>query len=206
MTILKLTHDLFLELDFLVRTEAGCALSVFHWMEKKGRFGYFSWQPEGCYLNSEITEGAGCCCERLLIKIANQIETDRFAKGFRLEMDWGAIPKNLIYKFIVFHEMGHRLFDSNEWNLDISPSDRTTLHLFYVCNEVRADRYGWKRLFAKEAFPVRSDRRNSLEEITEFMDSHKEWFLKEPRKVIQISTDPKEIIPIAHIKGRIPWA
>ena len=207
MAIIKLTPRLFREFDILVRTKAGCCLSVFDWMDDQSCFAYYSHFPEGVYLNSEVTGGPGCCCEKTFIKVSNQINTDRFAKDPRPEMNFGVIPKDDIYKFLILHEISHRLFDLLEINLPIFPTDMAKVRLFFLANELRADRYAWYSLFPGEAFPERTDKDVSLlDKIGELMDSHKEWFPRDPEKIDPISTDPKEMIPVSHIKEGIPWA
>jgi len=227
MAIIRLTPELFREFDILVRTEAGCVLSVFDWTDQKS-FASFSYQAEGVYKNSDVREGPGCYCEVPFIKLPNQIDTDRFVRESGREMDYGAVPKDCIYRFLIFHEIGHALygycnlpFAENLRRHDVETQVRLS-NLFHAANELRADRYAWNRLFPGRPFPNRPDQEEilkknnllseistpirSFDEIWKFMDSHKEWFPSEPKKVDPISINPKEMVPISHIKEGIPWA
>lgn len=216
---IRLTPKQFREFDILVRKKAGSPLSVFDSKDEPNRFGYYTPYPEGVYLNSDITEGPGCCREVSFIRVANQIDTDRFARDTEREIDRGAIPKDCIYRFIIFHEMSHKLRDRRDWEFvkefaEIVPGrdfkafeGRERLsNLFYAANEVRADRFAWESLFPGKLFPRRAEKNGFLEKVKKFMASHKEWFPSEPRKVDPISINPKEMIPISHIKKGIPWA
>ena len=205
MSIIKITPEMFRELDILTRTEVGCPLSIFDHQEND-EFGFVSFQPEGVYRHLAIREAHGCCCEKVIIHVANQIDIDEFYCTRRPEMNYGRIPEWSIYRFIVLHEIGHRLFDIPELLLSFPLSDRDKVRLFLIANEVRADRYAWKNLFPWESFPLKSDDPELLKRVKSFRRSYRDCFLKKPRDLIPISTDPGEMVPIAHVENGIPWA
>lgn len=206
MPVIKLTPNLFRELDILTRTETGCPLSVFNHSESPWEFGSFSFQPEGLFKEVEIQESPGCCCEREIIKIANQIDLEAFYSAQRPEMDWRFIPEDLIYQFIVFHEIGHCLFDLPDILWMFNVRDDAKRCLFFTANEVRTDRFGWKKLSPGRPLPKKRGNGGLLGEVKSFTKRHPDWFPKEPKRIIPISTDPGKMIPVSHVKKRIPWA
>lgn len=160
--VIKLTPELFRELDILIRTEAGSPLSVFESKDKPHTFAYYTPYAEGVYFYSDIIEGSGCCREVSFIRVANQIDINRFGEDTEREKDRGTIPKDYIYRFLIFHEMSHKLRDRRDFELvkefaEIVPgydfnafkARERLSNLFYAANELRADRYAWERLFSR---------------------------------------------------------
>ncbi len=208
MAIIKLTPELFRQLDILARTKAACPLSVFDSEKEPYHFASFSFQPEAVYKHLDLIESPGCCCEKTFIKVSNRIDTEKFGQTRTAEIDFGAIPRDDIYKFLVFHEISHKLFDFCEWLLPVFRNGIAERNRFYAVNQIRADRYAWKTLYPRKRLPKRALNKEDKEvfiEAIKFMDLHKEWFPKEPRKVDPISINPKEMVPVSHIKNGIPW-
>src|SRR3990167_3259683 len=175
---IKLTPRLFRQLDIITRTEGGCPLEVIDHKEMDGNFAYFSFWVLGVYENRNKK---GPLAEKMLIQIANQIDVAKFKTVWRRELDWSKIPVHKIYRFLIFHELGHRLFDIDEFCL---PSDILMdigkRRLFHGANELRADRYAWMRIFPEKPLPIRRENKDYIKPIITFMKSHKQLFSAAP--------------------------
>ncbi len=206
--VITLTPRLFREIDILSRKNAGRPVEVLDYREIPGDFGHLNFMGSDVVcLDSRKEFGPGNIKEMGLIKIVNQINLMAFKSVFRPEMDYGKVPWESIYYFVVWHEIGHRLFDSHEllWPEGVF-TDPKLRKLFYWAMEARADRFAWGKISSK-SFPKVRDSRPEMKDVNEVIKSYPEYFSGKPRFVPEeISTEPYEYVPMSYAKKGIPWA
>ncbi len=95
----------------------------------------------------------------------------------RPEIDWRAIPEEQALEFVLWHEIGHRVWNFSMIDLIIQRSKFCAHDRFRVsrCNEVLADRFAWDKVCPGEELPAKrgltvSDREGLDDDIAEFKD------------------------------------
>jgi len=201
MAIIKLTPELFRELDILARREAGKPLKVVDWREMEGAFARQSIWAAPLYL--DINEPY--LTERGVIEIANQIDTDKFYSTKRPELDWRAIPKEQIYRFLVLHEIGHIRCGIDLVDL-FKFFPLLGRNMAIMASELLADRYAWTNLFPDKDLPIRKGTKTLRKRIEAFIRRYGRFFPSEPRKPDPLPIDPTKFVPREHVEQGIPWA
>lgn len=149
----------------MARSKYGTVIVVRTRADMGGSWGLNTRWREPVYRNIAITDGPGSRAEVPGITIAAEIELEEFAECERPEMDWGAIPPNDVYRFIVLHEIGHRLHNFSPFEL------LSRGHLEQWCgrlsrvNEALADRFAWNELYPGSSLPKRAKSAGAAAEI-----------------------------------------
>ena len=155
-------------------------------------------------LDMNATPRRGHYCGGIWVK--NLINVDLFHATPRPEMDWGAIPVEDIYRFLILHEIGHCLNNYNEWDIvgNVSwDSEKGRLYgTMKAINEVLADRYAWEALFPGKPLPIRHRRKTAIKDRMKKLDRH--FKMKEFKKDL-LPVDPAKYIPMSHEKHGIPF-
>lgn len=94
-----------------------------------------------------------------MVTLAERINVAAFRSCIRPELDWADIPANLIYDFILWHEIGHKADNYDQIDFftgkcrqqeDFARLNRALLR----ANEVLADRYAWAKIFPSRPLPI----------------------------------------------------
>jgi len=227
MAIIKLTPELFRELDILARREGGKPLKVVDWRKMEGAFAQQSVWAAPLYVDINKPH----LTEKGVIEIANQIDTDKFYSTKRPELDWRAIPKEQIYRFLVLHEIGHIKCGINlvdlfkffpllgyefiqteeglwmEWPpREVRLRAIRKRNMAIMASELLADRYAWTHLFPDKDLPIRKGTKTLRKRIEAFIRRHSRFFPSEPRKPNPLPIDPTKFVPREHVEQGIPWA
>lgn len=207
--IIKLTPALFRRLDVIARTMAGRPIRILTASEMKGDFAHIKGMCSCVYQDAnEVHNGRGLLAELAVIDLANKIDVEAFHRCPRPEMDWRAIPENLIYDFLVQHEVGHCRMDPC-LVFDMPREIERSRELYDLCMqtlEMRADRYAWKALFPGNAIPKRRGSRSLVRRMLELQKRFDTLFFKKPRTRKPITTDPNKMVPMNHVRDGIVWA
>jgi len=176
---LYLTPEVFQMLDAIARSKIGYSILV------------LPFEKIGGFASVDVLR---------VIKLANKICLPIFYNGPRPEMDYSGVPLEMVYEFLVWHEIAHVVlgavgieFTGWWWEMD-----SWIRRLFVAEMERRADKYAWEMLFPNIPMPVRKDklvhlemlrvlfpnfplpeRKDpgiNLEILNEFADKHKDFF------------------------------
>lgn len=199
-SVVRLTPAQYRRFHALAKREAGAALAVSSY-QKLGAWGQFSCMADSVVKNAAAPRDVQLGDEVACITLASRINVDKLHAATRPEMDWSAIPKALVYEFIFWHEVGHRLdnFDAFDFMTSKYRSypdfHRWHRHLNRA-NEVLADRFAWNRLFPGR--PMAVAKQHSPEYLRE-LDAHIEQFSRDvPRAKYKVRPLPEgraEYIP-----------
>lgn len=151
--VLYLSRTQYREFSALAKQIGGCVLDVKTFSEMRG-WGAYNPLALGVWENAASSQSV--LHEHATISIANRINLRQFRASKRPEIDWFAIPNELVFKFVFWHEMGHRLYNFCPFNAIVRAGSNIYPKV-RLANEVLADRYAWKSLFSEKALPVRSD-------------------------------------------------
>lgn len=226
--IVHLDSGTFRRLDVLARTKAGAPIEVMEPEDMGPFFACGGFQTVFTKINEKITRSFSSFAfahehdHRVetwdpvtVIRLVNQIEVEQFRAAEKPELDYAFIPDELIFDFVVWHEIGHirirpGLIDityaCNGWPQKSTKQERLMGKLVL---ERKADRYAWRRLFQKAPYPIKgfSNGCPSIQELDEFEKSHKGFFRWSYRKRKPISTDPCEVVPKGNVRLMrvMPW-
>ena len=205
MSYLALTPEHFQELDAMARTLAGRVIEVQDYRNSlldEKTFAAIPWMTTDVILDMHATPLRGSYCGGIFVK--NMIDVDLFRTTARPEMDWGAIPEEDIYRFLILHEIGHCLNNYDyDWWLQDRDSEKGQLYgIVRGVNEVLADRYAWEALYPGKPFPVKRGRKAAIKELMGKLDGH---FKMKDLKNERLPVDPAKYVPAAHEKHGIPF-
>lgn len=205
MSYLALTPEHFQELDAMARTMAGRVVNVRDYQDNfldEKVFAEVSVMVTDVILDMHENPLRRHHCGEILVK--NLIDTDLFRATTRPEMDWGAIPEEDIYRFIILHEIGHCLNNYDyEWWLPERDSEKGQLYgIVKRINEVLADRYAWEALYPGKPLPVKHRRKTVIKELMKKLDRH---FKMKDLKKERLPVDPAKYVPWSHEKHGIPF-
>lgn len=207
--IINLTPALFRRLDVIARTMAGRPIRILTAAEMKGDFAHIKVMCSCVYQDTnEVQNGRGPLAEMVVIDLANKIDAEAFYRCPRPEMEWRAIPENLIYEFLVQHEVGHCRMDPC-LVFDLPREIERSRELYTLCMktlEMRADRYAWKALFPERPIPKRRGCRSLVRRMLELQRQYATLFFRKPRTRNPITTDPNQMVPMNHVRDGIVWA
>ena len=204
--ILKLTENQFRELDVLVRKKAGKVLKLYQ-HESRDDFGYWSAWAGDVVIDTTKMDAQYTMAEKGIINLANQIDVKRLKATKRPEMDWGKLPVDKIYEFIVFHEIAHTKQNTIDIAFKLRNSKGSGLAM-----EVNADRQAFKWLFPDTTFPVKNDLTSDNKKvINEVLAEFEEYLcfddlLEDRPKELQLPVEPNRYMPLSHFKHGIPFA
>lgn len=87
--------------------------------------------------------------EQPFISVAEVWPASYMAEAFRPEMDWDAVPRERAHEFVLWHEIGHSLwnFPAVEVEFRREEYDQAFRYKVRKCNEILADRFAWLKLF-----------------------------------------------------------
>jgi hypothetical protein len=169
-TLEWLTPDLLSELKSIARIRGGCII------EDKNENDMIFGLAASMYHEGDMDlKGRTVSCNT--IHLSRLIDVDRFQSAFTPEMNFGGIPRDQIYRFVVYHEIGHALLDpkvKNMWTANGVDEDKT--RLLKLARELRADRYAWKSLFPSQPLPKRQGCESMVASVESFIRDHKDLF------------------------------
>ena len=206
MSYLALTPEHFQELDAMARTLAGRVIEVYDYRDNKHldkeEFGAVTWMATDVILDMHATPLRGHYCGGILLK--NLIDVDLLRATTRTEMDWGPIPEEDIYRFIIFHEIGHCLnnYEYEGWLYEWGSEKYKLQGSVRWINEVLADRYAWEALYPGKPFPVKHRRKTAIKALMRKLDRH---FKMRDYKKKQLPPGPAKYVPMLHEKHGIPF-
>lgn len=193
--VLKLSPQLFEDLDEIARQQ-GFALDISTFEDMSQAWGRYSNLCGSAYTDARKPFGPGSTANLPYVTLAAEINLELLRSTKRPELDWAAIPDDKIFRFILWHELGHGLHNFCELDLltlggksnkvaniesklayealqNIHPSIRMKLHR---ANEVLADRFAWEKLFPNKTMPVIEEtvdyferRQADIDEIAQFI-------------------------------------
>lgn len=168
--LLWLTPDLLSELVLTARVLGACKIEVKEETDMMGLAAYIyhdgDWDFKGRTVNGNT------------ISLSSTIDVEKFHAELRPEMNFGEIPRDHIYRFVVYHEVGHALLDPKKkaiWTARGTVDDEKTQMLKLAC-ELRADRYAWSSLFPSRPLPREKGRESMVGRLEDFMRENKELF------------------------------
>jgi hypothetical protein len=181
--LVYLTPDLLSELASIARTKGGCVLEV---KDARNMTNIGQYESSFAYILFEGDIGfGGHTVRRNTISLINVIDVEALRTLHRPEMSYESIPRDQIYRFIIYHEIGHALLNPI-WpkskiirNIDGTVNQDET-EIVQWAGEMRADRFAWKSLFPLQPFPRREGCESMVRSLEAVMWSHKDLFA-EPR-------------------------
>lgn len=204
--VLRLTTRQYRRFHALAKREAGAALNV-QCFKSLGAWGQFTFMASGVVRNAAAPRDVQQNDEVPCITLASQVNVSKLKATSRPEMDWSAIPEPLIYEFIFWHEVGHRLDNFDPFDLMVSkyrgrPDFAEWQRRFARANEVLADRYAWNRLFPGRPLPV-APRHSAayLREVNEDIEQLSRDFQKGRYKVRPLPEGVGEYIPMGMLRS-----
>jgi len=165
-----LTPDLLTKFAFIARALVGAIIETKKESDMMGLGAYVFHEGQ--------TDFVGQTMHQPRITLSASIDVDKFYAKESPEMDWRKIPRDNIYTFLVYHEMGHVLLGPKPRiirNTDGSKNDNES-ELFVAASELRADRFAWKALFPHEPLPVRRDKERTVQLVEAYIRDHKEFY------------------------------
>lgn len=144
-----------------------------------------------------------------MITLSNKVNIDIFAQCKRPEMDRSKIQPNLIYPFIVAHELTHKkygdtvamIFAHQEFGRDLLPAI-----------EMRADREAWAAIYPGMPLPRNKETKRRIKHLESILDrlydymNGNHWNGRGPYQRKPLSTARGTWVPMDHIKYGIPWS
>ena len=151
--VIYLTKTDYRELAEITKKEASALLEVSTY-SRLGAWGRYNPFVMGAYADARYPNSQ--LSEHSVITIADRVNVDKLKSTNRPEIDWGKIPDKMIYRFIVWHEIGHRVNNFCQFRLWANQEvDREILlPKLRRANEVLADRYAWQQLFPGQPVPI----------------------------------------------------
>jgi hypothetical protein len=200
--VLVLTPELFADLDCIARAH-GSAVEVVRAEDMRDTVGRINALKGDGYKDSRVREGV-CMTDLSIIEIANRIDCGEVWSWTRPELDYSKIAAKDMYHFVVWHEIGHRAQNLWGWyNIAASLENREVLHWL---NEVRADRFAWKKIYPRKRLPVSASAERTQADIAESMPRMEALFLREQFRPRPLPADPHLMVPASHVRRGIPWA
>ncbi len=191
----------------MARTEYGCVIVVREAASMPGTFGQYSPWRVGVYKDAEVRDAPGCCAEVPGITIANEIDEAAFATCERPEMDWAAIPRADIYRFVFLHEAGHRVNNLSPAAMLLNDEFRSSAKraALYRVNEALADRFAWSHLYPRRRFPRARLPRSYFKRLDQEMDELQRALPLTNPRVRTLPCKPGAYIPREHVEAGIPF-
>lgn len=204
-----LTPEMLREFTIVSKTEAGLPLQVVKSEElDSGAFAEICYFAIPTYTDARRGDIPGNFIETCTISIVNKISIDSFHKTKRPEMDWSRVPEESIYKFLLFHEISHFLYDLNPGLAmrEFPGNEGYEKYCFAMAiNEKRADEYAWSRLFPKKRMPKKHIPRDIRRKINSFLEKYGHLFRSTPRIIKPLPIDDWAMVPVKHMRKGIPF-
>lgn len=95
--------------------------------------------------------------EQPLITIAESFCIKQMQNTNRPEINWAAIPTDKAIDFVLWHEIGHHLWNFCQFDIFLKKLtvDKNMLYRVRKCNEILADRFAWGKLFPDKKLPIK---------------------------------------------------
>ena len=172
----RLTPEQYQRLSALAREKRTC-LELVASSEIGGAFGTFDCMVGDVFLDA--ADDSRWMGERIIIKLAIDIDVDRFRETARPEIDWSALADDEIHLFVLQHELGHRVdnyctYDMPTRELPNEVREKCSRYVRWA-NEILADRYAWNMVRPGEQMPIGEHGRKNADLIVEtlaFLDQH----------------------------------
>jgi hypothetical protein len=207
---LTITPGMLRELTVISKTEAGLPLYV----KKSEDFREVAfaelnfWSLPVCK-DSRLGLIPGNLIEKARIEITNKIDLEQFHNTPRPNMDWRKVPEDLIYKFLIYHEVGHNLCGTHPVDFIIMAGrGEITWEEYRIAiavHEIWADKYAWQKLFPKKRVPTKWASPQFRQRVDNFMKKHSALFSKPHQKVEPLPIDDWAMVPLEHVKNGIPF-
>jgi hypothetical protein len=210
-----LTPDVFRAIDILARRHAGRPFRIMAPSEMEGDWGRMQVMADNVYADLRRLSNHGSRSlfrEIGIFEIANQINVAEFHAASRPEIDLSLVPKERIYEFVAWHEIGH-VVDNFSW-LDSIRNEAwmaladTNTHdnARHKLNEILADRYAWSRMFPERSLPIRQGCEGIAFWAEEWEGRLLELGIRRGRlNERRLGTTAVTFVPTSHVK-RIPWS
>ena len=205
---LVLTPKTLRRLDLIAR-QYGTVLQVRPPKEMGRAWGRTGGLVEGVY--RDLKKPILTCFETTLIDIAPRLPVSTFWATRRPEIDWSAVPRDKVWEFLVWHEIGHLYDNFNFFGVflakdHLSEADRNERFKAVNCiNEVLADRYAWAKICPDVSLPIGASRTVSADYVEQWMarlDTQLERIKRVPKPLPQAR---HQCIPWRHLKEGIPF-
>lgn len=196
-----LTPPQFRALDKRCQAIAGRPLRVYRKSERPV-FGCINYFASACCIDLVALsgDGSGAWREYGLLEVASEISIDRWNNAIRPEIDLRRVPAGRIHEFVVWHEIGHRL--DNYCHFDAQTKRCHEWDDIREVNEVLADRFAWRAMFPGERLPVREGC-SHVDDWLRNWEARLEGFPRGPKwPIVPLA----EVIPVEHLKRKIPWS
>jgi len=167
--LISLSYNLYNELASLAK-QGGCIMEL---RKKENMCGANGWFYKKGYLDFDGRE-----IHNNTIYLLEPIDVDLFYSFIPTELDGRKIPRDQIYRFVVYHEIGHALLDPLQksiWHANGTLNEDKMRLLKGAC-ELRADRYAWESLFPSQPLPKTEGCQFLVAKLEAFMIEHKNLF------------------------------
>ncbi|MBU0514797.1 MAG: hypothetical protein KJ621_08495 [Proteobacteria bacterium] len=208
---ITLDRETFIRLDAAARAKAGLTIHMAEPEELGPNFAVLPGMSLDHYIDARRTTGRGCKREKRGLLLANKVNLAKFWATPRPELDYSAIPAEVVFDFLVWHEIGHFVKGPDMLLAYVDhgchPGTRKGW-LAYFLTEVRADRYAWGVAMPGQEIPVKEGQRADfpgLAEMNDFEAAHPELFGGPDTNPRPLSSAPGYMVPDRHIKRGTPW-
>lgn len=207
--VLKLTRSAYREFHYLVKREAGVCLQVSSYKKLGKSWGTYELWALPAYRNALAPADVRRFDEVAMISLADRINLDVFKACARPELDWGAVPDERVYEFIVWHEIGHKRDNFSMIDFMVHPAYRTTDSLKYWhgailrANEVLADRFAWEKIFPGRPMAIAPARtREYLQKLNDDIEHLERDFVRGKYTPRPLPAGFAEYVPTAMLEDK----
>lgn len=143
------------------------------------------------------------------ISLAKSFCIDQMKSSNRPEMDWSAIPADKIIDFILWHEIGHKLWNFCEFDvfLKLKNINQRLIYKVRKYNEVLADRFAWKKLFPEESLPIKSQiNKSEIKEIKQGIEELSKHLILKLKAPKPLPAGRYKIVPLSMLENEYTLA
>lgn len=201
-----LTPKLYRQLDLVAR-KFGTAIQVEPL--KGGTWGKVEPLAQGLY--EDLRDPSKGMLEQSLISVTNRINVNHFWLAKRPELDLSGIPRERIFEWVVYHEIGHLLHNYSVMDVYLNSADdicsdlRRWMWRASVVNEVLADRFAWETMFPGRQLPKSAFGVEFSEKVSGAMaEMHFRFGDPVRRTRAPLPTDELTMVPWRHIAHGVP--
>jgi hypothetical protein len=155
---------------------------------------------QGCYGSWSRT--ARIVKEIAVIQLANSIDLSSAVPYYGI--NWHDLPKNLVYEFVVWHEVAHIIFGDQMAmimaRITCSNDDLNDFLALREAVEIRANRYAWGSVFSS---PLPASLTKKWPDCLMALEKFHHFSLQRERPSIPLNSS--QLVPWRHHKSGIPF-
>ncbi|SDI06747.1 hypothetical protein [Pseudomonas panipatensis] len=199
----RVTVDQYQRFAGLAREKRAC-LELVASSEIGGNFGVFDCMVDDVFLDAASSNPQ--MAERIVIKLAMDIDVDLFRSCARPEIDWSALTDHEIHLFVLQHELGHRVDNFCTWDMpaEVDGEVRAKCNRYLGwANEILADRYAWSMVRPGEPMPVGEHGVKNAELIAETLEYLNLHIPRRPFKPTPIDAGRYSCVPVRMLSSDV---